>query len=105
MSDIEHGIGAGVVIVDKGLILTNLHVVAGADKVKVTLSTASNGTALASYMQPENVAVLKAQQVPDDMAPATLARPRTSSPATKWSRSTPFGIGPSVSSGVVSGLK
>src|SRR5262245_6846172 len=51
--DIEHGIGTGVVIVDKGLILTNLHVVAGADKVKVPFfdGLESDGTLVS--MQPE----------------------------------------------------
>ncbi|MEP6823250.1 MAG: peptidase S1, partial [Ramlibacter sp.] len=31
--EIEHGVGTGVVIVDKGVILTNLHVVSGADRI------------------------------------------------------------------------
>ncbi len=34
--EVERGVGTGVVIVDKGIILTNLHVVAGAEKIKVT---------------------------------------------------------------------
>ena len=33
--EIEHGVGTGVVIIDKGVILTNLHVVTGADRIKV----------------------------------------------------------------------
>ena len=33
--DIERGVGTGVVIVDKGIILTNLHVVNGAETIKV----------------------------------------------------------------------
>src|SRR4030095_15327045 len=33
--DVERGIGSGVVIVDKGVILTNLHVVTAARKLKV----------------------------------------------------------------------
>ena len=71
--DIEHGIGTGVVIVDKGLILTNLHVVAGADKVKVTFFDGLESDATVVSLQPENdLAVLQAQQVPDDLAPATL---------------------------------
>ena len=34
-ADRERGVGTGVVIVDTGVILTNLHVVAGADRIKV----------------------------------------------------------------------
>ena len=63
--DIEHGIGTGVVIVDKGLILTNLHVVAGADKVKVTFFDGLESDATVVSLQPENdLAVLKASTGP-----------------------------------------
>ena len=105
--DIEQGIGTGVVIVDKGLILTNLHVVAGADKVKVTFSDGLESDATVVSLQPENdLAVLKAQQVPDDLAPATLRSTKDLVPGDEVvAVGFPFGIGPSVSSGVVSGLK
>jgi S1-C subfamily serine protease len=105
--DIEHGIGTGVVIVDKGLILTNLHVVAGSDKVKVTFFDGLESDATVVSLQPENdLAVLKAQQVPDDLAPATLRSTKDLVPGDEVvAVGFPFGIGPSVSSGVVSGLK
>jgi S1-C subfamily serine protease len=105
--DVEHGIGTGVVIVDKGLILTNLHVVAGADKVKVTFFDGLESDATVISLQPENdLAVLKAQQVPDDLAPATLRSTKDLVPGDEVvAVGFPFGIGPSVSSGVVSGLK
>ena len=105
--DIEQGIGTGVVIVDKGLILTNLHVVAGAEKVKVTFSDGLESDATVVSLQPENdLAVLKAQQVPDDLAPATLRSTKDLVPGDEVvAVGFPFGIGPSVSSGVVSGLK
>ena len=96
-----------MVIVDKGLILTNLHVVAGADKVKVTFSDGLESDATVISLQPENdLAVLKAQQVPDDLAPATLRSTKDLVPGDEVvAVGFPFGIGPSVSSGVVSGLK
>jgi S1-C subfamily serine protease len=105
--DIEHGVGTGVVIVDKGLILTNLHVVAGSDKVKVTFFDGMESDAIVVSLQPEHdLAVLKAQQVPDDMAPATLRSTKDLVPGDEVvAVGFPFGIGPSVSSGVVSGLK
>jgi len=105
--EVEHGIGSGVVIVDKGLILTNLHVVAGAEKVKVTFFDGLESDATVVSLQPENdLAVLKAQQVPDDLAPATLRSTKDLVPGDEVvAVGFPFGIGPSVSSGVVSGLK
>jgi len=105
--DIEHGIGTGVVIVDQGLILTNLHVVAGSDKVKVTFFDGLESDATVVSLQPENdLAVLKAAQVPDDMAPATLRSTKDLAPGDEVvAVGFPFGIGPSVSAGVVSGLK
>ena len=106
--EVERGVGTGVVIVDKGIILTNLHVVAGAEKIKVTFSDGLEADAVITGVQPENdLAVLQAQQDPrrPDRRPP-CAPPPTCSPATRWSRSAfPFGIGPSVSAGVVSGLK
>ena len=36
--EVEHGVGTGVVIIDKGVILTNLHVVSGADRISVVFS-------------------------------------------------------------------
>jgi len=105
--EVETGVGTGVVIVDKGIILTNLHVVAGADKVKVTFSGGPESDATVVSLQPENdLAVLKAQQVPDDLAPATLRSTKDLVPGDEVvAVGFPFGIGPSVSSGVVSGLK
>jgi S1-C subfamily serine protease len=105
--DMEHGVGTGVVIVDKGLILTNLHVVAGSDKVKVTFFDGLESDASVVSLQPENdLAVLKAARVPDDMAPATLRSTKDLVPGDEVvAVGFPFGIGPSVSSGVVSGLK
>ncbi len=105
--DAERGVGTGVVIVDKGLILTNLHVVAGASQVTVTFSDGLESEATVVSLQPENdLAVLQAKKVPDDLAPATLRSTKDLAPGDEVvAVGFPFGIGPSVSSGVVSGLK
>ena len=57
--------------------------------------------------QPENdLAVIKAKVQPDDLKPATLASTRDLNPGDMVvATGFPFGIGPSVSSGVVAGLK
>ena len=105
--DMEGGVGTGVVIVDKGIILTNMHVISGAERVKVIFADGLESEATVTGVKPEHdLAILQAKTIPDDLKPATL-------------RSTgdlqigdhvvavgfPFGIGPSASSGVVSGLK
>lgn len=105
--EVERGVGTGVVIVDKGVILTNLHVVAGADKIKVTFYDGLEAIATITGIQPENdLAVLQAQKIPDDLIPATLRSTADLLPGDQVAAvGFPFGIGPSVSAGVVSGLK
>ena len=103
----EGNVGTGVVIVDTGVILTNLHVVYGAKTVKVTFSDGTESIAEVVGERPEHdLAVLQAKELPDDLVAATLRstnglRPGDGVIAVGF----PFGIGPSVSSGVISGLK
>lgn len=101
------GVGTGVVIVDNGTILTNLHVVDGAQRIQVVFADGLESEAKIVSKQPENdLAVLQARQLPDDLVAATL---RSTSDLAVGDRviavGFPFGIGPSVSSGVVSGLR
>ena len=105
--EVERGVGTGVVIVDKGVILTNLHVVAGAEKIKVTFADGLEAVAVITGVQPENdLAVLQAQKIPDDLIPATMRSTADLRPGDQVAAvGFPFGIGPSVSAGVVSGLK
>jgi S1-C subfamily serine protease len=105
--DHVRGIGSGVVIVDKGVILTNLHVVNGAERVQVVFSDGTESDATVIGMQPENdLAVLQAKTIPDDLVPATLRSTRDLAMGDQViAVGFPFGIGPSVSAGVVSGLK
>ena len=73
---IEKGVGTGVVIVDNGLILTNLHVVAGAMRVKVVFADGLESDAAVIGMKPENdLAVLQAMVIPDDLIPGDHGRP------------------------------
>ncbi|MGQ0656320.1 MAG: S1C family serine protease [Betaproteobacteria bacterium] len=99
--------GTGVVIVDNGIILTNLHVVHGAKRVQLTFSDGLESEAAVIGTQPENdLAVLKAAKIPDDLFAATLRSTTELKPGEPVvAVGFPFGIGPSASSGVVSGLK
>ncbi|MEI8190188.1 MAG: trypsin-like peptidase domain-containing protein [candidate division NC10 bacterium] len=105
--DTETGVGSGVVIVDKGIILTNLHVVAGARRVKVVFADGLESDATIAGLQPEHdLAVLQAVTVPDDLVPATLRSTHDLAPGDEViAVGFPFGIGPSASAGVVSGLR
>jgi S1-C subfamily serine protease len=99
--------GSGVVIIDRGVILTSLHVVAGASRVRVEFEDGMEADAAIISMQPDHdLAVLQAKQVPDDLRAATL---RSAKHLIEGEHVTavgfPFGIGPSVSHGVISGLK
>jgi S1-C subfamily serine protease len=100
------GIGTGVVIVDSGIILTNLHVIAGADRVEVRFHDGFESEATVIGVRPEHdLAVLKAAKIPDDLPAATLRSTGDLAPGDDViAVGYPFGIGPSVSAGVVSGL-
>jgi S1-C subfamily serine protease len=104
--EIEKRVGSGVVVVDKGLILTNLHVVAGVKLAKVVFADGLESEAEVVGLQPENdLAVLQAKTLPDDLAPANLGSTRDLAVGDHvFAVGFPFGIGPSVSAGVVSGL-
>jgi len=105
--EVQHGVGTGVVIVDTGVILTNLHVVRGSDKVLVTFYDGLEAEATMIDARPENdLAVLQAKVVPDDLQPATMRSTADLDPGDEvFAVGFPFGIGPSVTAGVVSGLK
>ena len=103
----ERSVGTGVVIVDKGIILTNLHVVQGAETIHVTFADGMTTTASIKGVQSENdLAVLQAHKIPDDMIAATMRSTADLRPGDQvMAVGYPFGIGPSASSGIVSGLK
>ena len=99
--------GTGVVILDKGVILTNIHVVAGAKRISLTFADGLESEAELTGTRPEDdLAVLQAKTVPDDLQAATLQSTSGLAPGDHVTAvGFPFGIGPSVSSGVVSGLR
>jgi len=105
--DNDKSVGSGVVIVDKGTILTNLHVVVGAKRVQVVFADGLKSDATVVAIQPEHdLAVLQAETIPDDLVAATM---RSTADLALGDQVVavgfPFGIGPSVTSGVVSGLR
>ena len=87
-----------MVIVDTGIILTNLHVVAGAERVEVRFHDGFESEATVIGARPEHdLAVLKAAKDPDDLPAATLRSTADLAPGDEVvAVGYPFGIGPSV---------
>lgn len=102
----DGSIGTGIVIINRGVILTSLHVLAGQTRVRVMFENGLESDATMISSQPErDVALLQAEQIPDDLKAVTL---RSAKHLVEGEQVTavgfPYGIGPSVSSGVISGL-
>jgi S1-C subfamily serine protease len=99
-------IGTGVVVDDKGSILTNFHVASSAAKLRVMFMDGTESDGFIIGAQPNNdLAVVRTTVIPDDLLPATMATSATLHPGDEVvAVGFPFGIGPSVSDGVVSGL-
>jgi S1-C subfamily serine protease len=105
----EHisGLGTGVVVVDDGTILTNLHVVMGVDRLQVVFADGTESPARIVSIRPDmDLAVIQAELLPDDLIPATLRSTRELRMGDRViAVGFPFGIGPSLTSGVVSGMR
>jgi S1-C subfamily serine protease len=103
----QKSVGSGVVVVDSGVILTNLHVVTSADYLQIVFADGTESEAeVVAVRADQDLAVLKASTLPDDLQAATLGSANDLQPGDDVvAVGFPFGIGPSVSSGVVSGLK
>lgn len=102
----EVSIGTGVIIKDDGTVLTNMHVVTEGTRYVVTFHDGFESDAKLIGVRPENdLAILKPDKLPDDLQPAVLGSSQELLPGDEVvAVGFPFGMGPSVSAGVVSGL-
>jgi S1-C subfamily serine protease len=102
----EGSLGSGVVITDRGEILTSLHVVEDAREILLTFADGSQVNGEIMVEQPENdIAVLQPDQIPELVVPAVLGNPgamRVGDEA--YAVGNPFGLYGSMSSGVISGF-
>jgi len=100
-------LGSGVIVNERGLILTSLHVVENATNILVTFADGSEAPALIIAEQPENdIAVLRPLRLPAMLAPATLGNPNALRVGDEaYVVSNPLGLRGSLSAGVISGLK
>jgi serine protease Do len=100
----QHGLGSGVIVSADGYILTNSHVVQGADEVTVTLSDKRQLTAeIVGTDKATDVAVLKVEA--SDLHPAKLGDSSTLQVG-EWALAvgSPFGLDQTVTAGIISAV-
>lgn len=100
------GLGTGVIISEFGDILTSLHVVDDAPRIRVTFADGTRSNAIIVNAQPEkDIAVLQAEILPQQFLPATLGNARALQVGDEaYVVGNPFGLYGSMSAGVVSGF-
>jgi S1-C subfamily serine protease len=99
-------LGSGVVIDDRGDILTSLHVVVDASEIRVTFADGFQSSAQIINRQPENdIAVLSVDQQPTLLVPAVLGNPNALQVGDEaYAVGNPFGLYSSMSAGIISGF-
>jgi len=102
----EYGVGSGVVVDDKGDILTSLHVVTNTTAITLTFADGTESNAEIVAQQPENdIAVIQATHPPAQLVPATLGNPRAMHIGDEaYVVGNPLGLYSSMSAGVISGF-
>jgi S1-C subfamily serine protease len=104
--DEDSGLGSGVVITEQGDILTSLHVVEKASEIQLIFADGTRSSAQVTAARPEiDIAVLRADQPPDFLVPATLGNPNALRVGDEaFAVGNPFGLYGSMSAGVISGF-
>ncbi len=98
------GIGSGVVINERGDILTSLHVVEGSPRITVSFSDGTESPASVRSSDPEHdIAVLAPARLPEVVVPAVLGGGAQVGDET-FAVGHPLGLVGSLSTGVISGL-
>ncbi len=98
------GLGSGVLVTDDGVILTALHVVDGAERIKLTFADGSTGVGTVIQEQPDrDIAMVQADAVPDDATPAVLGNSGLPVGSEAYAVGSPYGLFGSLSAGVISG--
>ena len=101
---VERSLGSGVILTEAGHIVTNNHVIRGADAIQVLLADGRSANALVVGEDPEtDLAVLKIEL--PDLVPITVANSNDLLVGdVVLAIGNPFGFGHSVSQGIVSGV-
>ncbi|UCF29928.1 MAG: trypsin-like peptidase domain-containing protein [bacterium] len=99
---VQQGLGSGVIVRDEGVILTNNHVIRGADEILVTLGDRTELKARVIGSDPRtDIAVLR---LPEGTYPSAVLGDSDAIEVGEWviAIGNPFGLGQSVTVGVVS---
>ncbi|MEO5841679.1 MAG: trypsin-like peptidase domain-containing protein [Acidimicrobiales bacterium] len=98
------GLGTGVIINDRGAILTALHVVDKASTIRVSFADGTESVATIESSDRDNdIAVLSTERLPDVLVPAVLGGGLRVGDET-FAVGHPLGLVGSISAGVISGL-
>jgi S1-C subfamily serine protease len=105
-SKVKHGLGSGVIIDDRGDILTSLHVITDTTDIQVFFYDGTQSSARVVTTQPEiDIAVLQADKLPEVLVPAVLGNPNAMSTGDEvYAVGNPFGLYSSMTAGVISGF-
>jgi serine protease Do len=103
-NETQQGLGSGFVIDKRGIVLTNNHVVAGADEVKVMLSDGRSFEAKVEGTDPAtDVAVVRIAKPPGDLKPVALGdSDKVRVGDYVLAIGSPLGLGQTVTMGIVS---
>jgi len=106
VTEIPRGAGSGFVWNETGLIVTNFHVVAGADRLTVTIQDVGNFDAEVVGVAPErDLAVLRLTDTPEGLVPLPLGDSSELSVGRKvLAIGNPFGLDSTLTVGIVSAL-
>lgn len=103
---VEGALGSGVIVRPDGLVVTNAHVIRGADEIRVVLADGREFDARLALMdEPSDLALLRIDSPPRDLPHASL-RPSEGLEVGDLvlAIGNPFGVGQTVTSGIVSAL-
>lgn len=102
----DNSLGSGVIVTDRGEILTSLHVVEDADEILLVFADGTQSAAQVILEQSENdIAVLQPAELPRILVPATLGNPGSMRIGDEaFAVGNPFGLFSSMSAGVISGF-
>jgi S1-C subfamily serine protease len=102
--ELSQGLGSGVVINDRGEILTSLHVVDGASRISLTFADGTKAEGEIISSQPEiDIAMLSPSVPPQVLVPATIGSAGQVGDEA-FVVGHPFGLYGSMSAGVISGF-
>ncbi len=103
---IQNSLGSGVIVKDGGIVVTNNHVIDGADKIKVVLSDRREFDAsIVGTDRRTDLAVLRIINPPDDLSSLTINKfNQVDVGDFVLAIGNPFGVGQTVTSGIVSAL-